>query len=128
MNDLSHVELGQLVLGNPWGDHACPNWCDALIREILRAIGIVFWNKHQRTWDLLEDPCIPGIAYHPYYWGDEPSEKQKPNLACAGAGAVEVRWYKHVLRSSSLNVEAKPDVIIPWFNSVLTVISRADML
>ena len=47
----NHLALGQIALGNPWGDHACPRWCDALIREILHEIERVFWNRNQRQWD-----------------------------------------------------------------------------
>lgn len=116
------LELGQLVFGNPWGDYACPHWCDALVWEILREIERVFWKRHQRAWDMIEDPCIPGVEFRPYYWGDDEKQAAKPNLK---HGDIEVRWYKHPMRSSSLNVEARADMMIPWFESVITAVQTA---
>ncbi len=86
------LEIGQLVFGNPWGDHACPHWCDALVREILEQIDRVFWNRNQREWDKQEDPGIAGITYNPYYWGNDEDQAARANLA---HGSVEVRWYKY---------------------------------
>lgn len=110
-----------MAFGNPWGEHACPLWCDALVREILREIARVFWNRNQREWDSREDPGIPGIEFRPYYWGDDPAEAAKPNLK---HGGVEV--YKHPMRSSSLNVEARADTIIPWFESAIAAIHASE--
>ena len=118
-----HIELGQLAFGNPWGDHACPQWCDALIREILREIERVFWNNRQRVWDKQEDPGIPGVEFHPYYWGDDEVQAALPNLK---HGNIEVRWYKNPLRSTSLNVEARPEVMIPWFESAIAAVCATD--
>ncbi len=113
------LELGQMVFGNPWGLHPCPHWVDALVREILSQIERVFWNVNQRQWDQCEDPQIPGVVFRPYYWGSDETEASKPNLK---HGDIEVRWYKHPMRGSSLNVEATPDVLIPWFDSAVAAI------
>ena len=112
-------QLGQIMHGNPWGDHDSPQWCDALVREILREIERVFWNKNQRQWDMRENPGIPGIEFRPYYWGNNEAEAELPNLK---HGDIEVRWYKHPMRGASLNVEARADVLIPWFESVIAAI------
>src|SRR5690242_17897709 len=117
------LELGQMVFGNPTGEHSCPHWVDALVFEILSEIERVFWNKNQRVWNRYEDPQIPGIEYRPYYWGDDDAEAEKPNLK---HGNVEVRWYKHPGRSSTLNVEAKHDVIIRWFESAIATIQACE--
>lgn len=124
-------ELGQLAFGNPWGEHACPAWVDALVRDLLNEIDRVFWNVNQREWDKFEDPKIPGIEFRPYYWGRDDAEAEKPNFKHAAivAGApveVEVRWYKHPMRSSSLNVLPDPAIMIPWFESALTAIHAYD--
>lgn len=80
-------------------------------------------NARPHTWDMQEDPSIPGIEFRPYYWGDDAVEAAKPNLK---HGNVEVRWYKHPMRGSSLNVEAQPNVIIPWFESVVAAVHAFD--
>lgn len=121
----TQLELGQMAFGNPWGDYPCPHWVDALVRELLREIERVFWNRNQRKWDQSEDPCIPGIEFRPYYWGDDESEAAKPNLK---HGDVEVRWYKHPMRGSSLNVEPTPEAMIAWFESAANAIRAADGL
>ncbi len=121
--DIMIPELGQLAFGNPWGEHACPQWVDALVRELLREIERVYWNKNQCVWDRRADPRIPGVEFRPYYWGDDEVEQAKPNLK---HGEIEVRWYKHPMRSSSLNVEPRPEVILPWFDSVLAAIHGDD--
>ncbi len=115
-------ELGQMFNGNPWGEHACPQWVDALVREILHEIERVYWNKWQRPWSD-ENPGIPGIEFRPYYWGDDETEASKPNLK---HGDVEVRWYKHPMRSASLNVAPDPAVIIPWFESAIAAIHATE--
>lgn len=116
-------ELGQICFGNPTGEHPCPHWVDALVREILSEIERVFWNNNQRRWDDCEDPNIPGIDFRPYYWGYDETEAAKPNLK---HGDIEVRWYKHPMRGTSLNVEATPEVIIPWFDSAIAAIHAAE--
>ena len=120
-------ELGQLAFGNPWGDFTCPPYVDALVRELLSEIRRVYWNKNQRDWSEsgYPDPCIPGIEYRSYYWGDDEAEAAKPNFK---HGEIEVRWYKHPMRSSSLNVPPDPAVMIPWFDSALACIHAAEEL
>ena len=112
-------ELGQMAFGNPTGEHACPHWVDALVKELLSEIGRVFWNENQREWNGFEDPKITGIEFRPYYWGEDEDEAAKSNFK---HGDIEVRWYKHPGRSTSLNVEATPEVIISWFESALDAI------
>ena len=117
------IELGQAIYGNPTGEHPCPRWVDALVAEIIDDIDRVFWNKNQREWNQCEDPRIPGVEFRPYFWGDDDAEAAKPNLK---HGAIEVRWYKHPGRGTSLNVAATPEVIIPWFDSAIAAIDAAD--
>ena len=121
-----YPEPGQICFGNPVGEHPCPRWVDALVLNILSEIERVFWNKNQRQWDNYEDPHVPGIEFHSYYWGDDDfdeAEAAKPNLK---HGDIEVRWYKRPMRGSSLNVEATPEIIIPWFESAIAAICAAE--
>jgi hypothetical protein len=118
-------ELGQAFFGNPWAEYDCPQWVDALVRELLANIERAFWNKHQRHWDHYEDPKILGIEFRPYYWGDDEHEANLPNLSHAppGQAAIEVRWYKHPMRSATLNVEPKAEAMIAWFESAMQAIA-----
>lgn len=116
-------ELGQLAFGNPTGDYSCPHWVDALVEEILTQIGRVYWNRHQTQWERFEAPEIPGIEFRSYYWGDDEEEAAKPNLK---HGDIEVRWYKHPGRGTSLNVEPEPARIIAWFDSAIGAIYTYD--
>lgn len=113
-------ELGQIAFhAGTIGTHPCPDWVDALVRDLLDEIDRVFWNQHQREWDRHEDPKIPGVEFRPYYWGDDEVEAARPNLAHAG---IEVRWYKHPMRGSSLNVDAEPAAMLAWFASARAAI------
>lgn len=115
------LELGQMAFGNPPGDYLCPHWVDALVEEILTQMGRVYWNRNQKQWDRYTDPKIPGVEYRPYYWGDDEAEAALPNLK---HGNIEVRWYKHPGRGTTLNVEADPNRIIDWFNSAIECTER----
>jgi len=117
------LELGQMAFGNPPGDYPCPEWVDALVAEILHEIHRVYWNNNQREWGMYEDPQIPGVEYRPYYWGDDEDDAAKPNLK---HGDIEVRWYKHPGRGTSLNVEPQPERMIAWFESAMACVRRAD--
>ncbi len=117
-------ELDQLAFGNPWGDYSCPAWVDALVRELLAQIERVYANRHQRQWIQNEDPGIPDIEFRPYYWGNDVTLAALPNFK---HGSIEVRWYKHPMRSSSLNVDPEPDEMIAWFESAMRAILAHDV-
>ena len=124
MGDFYMPELGQIAYGCPPGDYAVPNYADALVRELLNQIGRVFWNVHQQQWDEYDDPEIPGLTYHHYWWGDEEApEAAQPNFAFDG---VEIRWYKYPGRGMSCNKQLTAAEWCAWFQKCLGVIMKQD--
>ena len=123
--NLYEPELGQAVWGNPTGEYDIPDYADALIAGLLNEIERVYWNVNQQEWESYEDPCIPGLAYRPYWWGDtEAPEASLPNFAFDG---VEVRWYKRPGRGMSCNKALSPNEWTDWFARCLRAIQAADV-
>lgn len=119
----SDLELGQLAFGNPVSEYKCPEFVDALLSYIFEEIERVYWNKNQKSWDQLGDPGIPGIKYREYYWGTNKKEAIKPNFEY---DKIEVRWYKHSQRGTTLNVSMTEKQWVKWFDNCLDVIRKQD--
>ena len=116
-------ELGQALYGNPCGEYDAGDLGRACLMAAIDEIGRVFGNREQRTWDGYEDPGIDGVEFRPYYWGDDDAEAEKPNLAYGG---IEIRWYKHPGRGTTVQREVTPDEWATWLTSILRVIQEAD--
>lgn len=119
------MELGQMVFGNPVGRFECPEYVTALVKDLLDEISRVFWNREQRVWDQYEDPKIPGIIFHPYYWGDNEECASLPNFKQVSDEA-EIRWYKHPGRGMSVNVDRTPRGWVKWYNDVKQTITMTE--
>jgi hypothetical protein len=63
-------EVVQILRGNVIGAYAMDDYAEALLHYLLHEIERVFGNVNQREWDREEDPSIPGIEFHPYYWDE----------------------------------------------------------
>ena len=119
-------EAGQLWTGSAWGAYGMPHYAVALLQGLLDEVKVVFWNVNQRTWgdDLLgighNDPGIPGLTFRPFRYpaedgdgtiaADDPAHQ--PNLVI---GDVEVRWYKHPGRGTSVNREMTAQDWADWY-------------
>jgi hypothetical protein len=119
-------ELGQIAFGNPTGAYGTDEAVDAFVDSLLTEIERVFWNRHQKEWDRLEDPRIPGLVFRPYYWGNDKKEAAKPNLKF-DFSSQEIRWYKRPGRGQSCSVEWSMDKWREWFLRGISVIRKADM-
>lgn len=120
-------EIGQAIFGNPTGNYGTKEWHDALISEILREIGRVYWNKNQVNWDGLVNPNFEGVQVRPYYWGDDEEEEALPNLRF-DFSEQEIRWYKYPGRGQSCTLDWSNDEWIEWFNKGLEVIRSNDTI
>lgn len=117
-------ELGQFAFGNPTGPYACPDYAAALIEEILYRIGLAYWNREQDEWRRDVDPEIDGIAFRPYWWGDESApEASLPNLECCG---LHLRWYKYPGRGMTIEEEWPPVRWVQWFDEACGLISKQE--
>lgn len=121
------LELGQMVFGNPTGAYGMPLYADALLESLLSEIERVFWNTKQKEWDRFDDPEIPGVTFHPYYWGDDLEKSSLPNFLSDLFPAQEIRWYKHPGRGTSCTVEYTPAQWVEWYTAVHSQINKADV-
>lgn len=112
MTESYEPELGQAIFGCPTGEYELPQYVMAFLSAILDEIDRVFWNVNQREWDRLEDPKIPNIIYHPYYWGDNEKLEERPNFVFE---KVEIRWYKHPGRGTTCDVDWGCGAWVEWF-------------
>ena len=117
-------EIGQALFGNPTEKYALPDYAEALLMALLDEIGRVYSNVYQVSWDQTEEPNIPGITFHPYWWGeDDDPGALLPNFAFDG---VEIRWYKYPGRGMSCNRNMISIEWTKWFSKCLAVIRAAD--
>lgn len=133
-------ELGQMVFGNPTGEHGVPCWAEDMVRGILLEVRRVYWNTHQEDWDYgycTVDPEIPGLVIRPYYWGDctcgadvedhphtTACPVELPNLECAG---LRLRWYKYFGRGMSCEAQWTPAEWAEWRNRAAAIVQAADV-
>ena len=96
-------ELGQMCFGCPTGRYECPKFVEAFIHHIVHELDRVIWNVTQKEFDHYKElKLIPKLEFRPYCWDEDTEEAALPNLRFED---VEVRWYKHIGRGMSLNVE-----------------------
>lgn len=119
--------IAQFVHGNPTGEFAVPDYVRALIAAVLDEMSTKVWNRDQEEWSGTgvsgdQDPGIPGIAFAPYYWGNDPALAARPNLAFGG---VEIRWYKFFGRGMSCTVEMDPAGWVDWFDRCVATVRAA---
>ena len=118
------MELGQMCFGNPTGKYDCPEYVQAFVAHLLTEVDRVWWNLHQQERDEYAALSWPGLDYRPYYWDDdEDDEAAKPNLACCGAA---VRWYKHVGRGMTVDVDWDEKRWRRWLDESLAVVRAMD--
>lgn len=120
------MELGQLIHGNPAGDYEMKEWQTALVMYLLDEIDRVYWNREQREW-LRDQIDWTGLHFRPYYWGDDETEAQKPNLVFDTTVEQEIRWYKHPGRGMTAQYHLTPEGWIAWFTDALTIIRSHDV-
>jgi hypothetical protein len=113
------------MFGNPTGRYEAGDLGVACLEAALSEIDRVYSNTRGGEWDRRTDPAIPGLAFRPYWWGDENApEADLPNLAF---GDIEIRWYKHPGRGTTAQRVVTPDEWASWLSAILPVIRAADV-
>lgn len=130
MNDTSSLEtkgygpeLGQAAFGCPWAQYEVPTYAEALLLYLLDEVGRTFWNRFQAEWNKHDDPEVPGLEYHHYYWGNDEDEAAKPNFKFED---IEIRWYKYPGRGMSCTKKLTVQEWAEWFTRCLAVIVAQD--
>lgn len=101
------MELGNLIFGHSRGAFQVPRgkWQDRFCK-FLDNIGCDYYG-------IADDQDNPHVnarggvttklfCIHPYYWGDDEKECERPNFVYHPTGYV-LRWYKYPLRDSYAN-------------------------
>lgn len=120
-------EIGQMCFGNPWNGYAVPEFVEAMVVSLNHESNRIHRNNTQRFGDHLGEGVnvkMGEVDWHTYWWGDdEAPEASLPNLAFQD---VEIRWYKHIGRGMSTNVEKTEAEWVTWFNAAMASIRTED--
>ena len=128
-------ELGQMLFGNRYSEHPCPEWLTAMLERLSDEIWRV---THNSTGEGVKPTANEGSQYitpvfsmRSYYWGecnsdgledDVPLDPDPSCLACAPNfqyGDFEVRWYKHARRGATMNRKISPEEAVDMFNACM---------
>ena len=134
-------ELGQVVFGNRWDTYECPEWFVALLEALGTEIERI---THNNDPDDVRQPMansgteliLSEFEARSYCWEDcicEDSETINEHCrACKSNfhyGNLEVRWYKHLGRGTSINKsELRPEEGVAIFRDCLEAVRRTEMI
>jgi hypothetical protein len=117
-------EMGQMAFGQPWQSVECPEYIVALLEGIREEVRRIGGNEYQHEFDPFSDwgdadifnnqHKDSGFEVWPYSWNDE--EAQKYNFK---HGDIEISWYKHMGRGTSINKVISPDEAVLMFNECI---------
>lgn len=119
-------EVGQALFGQPWQPLECPVWVIAFLDKISSELDRVMWNKNQEEYN---SPFSNGgnsfkndvFEVNAYSWGDE---IQPYNFKWKD---VEISWYKHSWRGTTINHELDPHKGIEMMNECIASIEEMDI-
>lgn len=120
-------ELGQALFGAPWGEYGASNLLIAALRDIDTEIERIESNAGR----YYESPFANTggrwsngtFSVRAYYWGDDEAELAAPNFKC---GDIEVRWYKWLGRSTTVNRLVTPQEVGHLLDTCLKSLDSCD--
>jgi len=110
-------ELGQMMFGQPFQEETASNLLIAALQMIREEVARVEWNKRQEQYDPFERSQMyanPVFAVEGYSWDED--YEQPWNFKYKD---IEVSWYKHLGRSTSVNRIITPDEINTMLNDCI---------
>lgn len=118
-------ELGQTMFGQPYKRYPCPEYIVALLDSLGGHLCRLMWNANQKefpspfenTGGVFKNDTFEANAYS---WNDE---KQSFNFKWED---VEVSWYKHLGRGTTINQKITPKKAIGMYNKCLGSLHRMD--
>lgn len=118
-------ELGQMAFGQPWKQYECPEWIIAFLDRIRRELDRVMWNNNQEAYASPFDNSGNSFKndvfeVSAYSWGDE---EQPYNFKWKD---VEISWYKHSWRGTTINQDLEPQRGIEMLNECLASIETME--
>lgn len=111
-------ELGQMIFGQPFKEHAVSNLVDAALCHIRDELDRVMWNVNQREYDSPFGNTgntfkCDTFEVHAYSWGDD---EQPYNFKWRG---IEISWYKYLGRGMSANAIITPATVSEMLDDCL---------
>jgi hypothetical protein len=116
-------ELGQMMFGQPFKQHAVSNIVDAALCRIRDNLDRVMWNVNQEKYDSPFGNTGNAFAcdtfeVHAYSWGDD----ERPfNFKWRD---VEISWYKYLGRGMSANQDISPALASALLDDCLAATDR----
>lgn len=105
-------EFGQMVFGQPWKEHKCPEILDAAIESIRADVGRILWNAGFGEMDpFCNSSCAfraPNFGVWAYDWTRDDDDPQPYNFARPDMD-IYISWYKRMGRGVSVNREVSAD-------------------
>lgn len=128
---MPQLEVGQILFSPNWQRHDCPEWVIALIKHMGDRLETVMWNRNQQKYEA------------PFHWGgyflhdvfeirgfrysdDTPDGVDDPQPYNFKWGDVEINWYKHLGRGTTINQDLAPEKGITMLNECLAAIGALD--
>jgi len=125
MSDNYEPELGQMFFGQPWQSHEAPELLKAALSAIDDELDRIMWNIHQEVYNSPFSNTgasfkeLKEFQVEAYSWNDE--YEQPWNFKWQD---IEVGWYKHMLRGTSVNREVTPDEIAKLLKACLAALYK----
>lgn len=119
-------ELGQALFGQPTKEYGCPDWIIACLDLIEHELGRVMWNINQEVYgspftNTGQQFKNDVFEVQAYLWDKE--DEQPYNFKW---NEVEISWYKHSHRGTSINMQVDPQRGIEMLNECLASIRAMD--
>lgn len=122
-------ELGQMCFGTQaWGRLTCPEYVVAILWYIALEIERVEWNNTQEEYSSPFRNAggkweCDAFTVRAYYWGDDEAKALLPNFQYKD---IEIRWYKHVHRGTTINRVVSPEEIAVMFDECMASVRRTE--
>lgn len=125
MGDNYEPEIGQMLFGQPWQSQDASELLIAALSAIDDELNRIMWNIHQVQYDSPFSNTgqsfkeLDEFQIEAYSWNEE--YQQPWNFKWQD---IEVSWYKHMRRGTSVNREVKPDEIANLLEACLAALHK----
>jgi len=107
-------ELGQMVFGQPWQKHECPQILEAALAFLSEEVQRVLWNIKQEQLNPFGNHCeafrCEAFGVWSYDWSDNEDAAQPYNF-CHPKSGVCISWHKYAGRGMSCNRAVNPNEV-----------------
>lgn len=125
MSDNYEPEMGQMLFGQPWQSQDASELLIAALSAIDEELDRIMWNIHQEIYDSPFSNTaqsfkeLEEFQVEAYSWNEE--YQQPWNFKWQD---IEVSWYKHMKRGTSVNREVTPDETAKMLEACLAALNK----